>query len=207
MVRRFFAALLLVGGLLVSGAAPASADVGLVPPTLVKATVTVYPPVVPQPGYPPICTNQWIQCGYVAVTATFTDLDALLTEPPTQGAPRYNLQGTARVVRVYGCADAQGKRLHRYDRRVVEDATLNTRNSLGFTIPVGAETVDASTYVFLRDAQPRSCPAGTQAMTYQITADRIRLDLGDYSGVVRHYTYRVGGSTTWRGAVPTLPVS
>ena len=141
-----------------------------------------------------------LNCGYVQIAAVFSGLNGR-DRPTSEGPPYGNLTGTVHVVRVYGCQNTQGKRLKAYDRRVESDETLNTRRSLGYTIPMTGDTLNAATYAFLTDRQPHNCPSGTDAMTYSIKASGAKLDLTSYWAAIPSAKYSASGRAQWNGAV------
>jgi hypothetical protein len=205
MARRRWCAILLGAVLGVFSAPALSAQAATPAPHLDTYTVNIIQPTAPDPDHIVGCTNQVFNCGYVSVAATFSNLEMLSTGSSTNDG---NLQGTARLTRVYGCQTPSGRRLHRYDRRVVETAVFNTRNGFGFRLEPGQQTLNVVTYDFLSDAQPGNCPSWTQATQYSMKVDRLELNLIDF-GVdpVAQYDYRVRGTWIWRGAVATIPLS
>lgn len=200
MVRRF----LTCAGLAVAmvfGAATLAEATPLKPLRLANYTISVQPPVAPAVA----CTYQFINCGYVAITATFSGLDRARWRPTDDqpGPPQGNLSGTAQVSRVYGCANTKGKRLRGHDRTVTETVSLNTRQGTGLRFPATGDTVTATTYAFLADRQPGNCPAGTTAMTYKMVASHTQLELDSYIDGFATGTYRAPGRAQWIGAVAT----
>lgn len=199
MVRRVFMSLLAIVALLLGGQAVAEAA-PLRPLWLANYTVSVWAPVAPASQ----CDYNWINCGTVAVQATFAGVDRASWRPTGDPmGPEGNLSGTVQVSREYGCQNAAGKRLRSYDRTVTETAYLNTRRGTGFTFPRTGDTVTATTYAFLSDRQPGNCPAGTTAMTYKIVAKQTRLELSSYLNGVTSGTYVAPARGVWVGAVPT----
>ena len=142
-----------------------------------------------------------LNCGLVSVEAHFTGLEGRPRVPET-GAPTSNLSGTARISRTYGCQE-DAKRVARYDRRIDQDTRLITRRNFGFRIPLTGDVLDATTYAFLLDAQPGNCPAGMQAMIYEIRASNIRLYLETGTGLFPNKYYQAPGKARWCGAVST----
>lgn len=200
MIRRVLVCVGVVAGLVIGGGSVAQAA-PLKPLRLANYTVAVLPPVAPAFA----CTYNFINCGFLAVTATFSGLDRATWRPTDDrpGPPQGNLAGTAQVSRTYGCANADGKRLRGYDRIVTETVGLNTRQGTGLRFPASGDTVTATTYAFLDDRQPGNCPAGTTAMTYKITAHHTALQLDTYLGNPATGTYRAPARAQWIGAVPT----
>lgn len=200
MFRRFFACAALTAALAIG--TPAVAEAAPVKPLrLASYTVRVLPPVAPAFA----CTYQLINCGYVEVNATFSGLDRASWRPTDDepGPPQGNLSGTTRITRVYGCANAAGKRLRSYDRTVTETVDLNTRQGSGIRFPGSGDTFTRTTYAFLDDNQPGNCPAGTTATTYKIVASHTQLELDVYINDFAVGTYRAPGCGKWIGAVPT----
>jgi len=200
MIRRALAASAAIMGLLLGGVGVGVAEAApLKPLRLASYTVAVLPPVAPAFA----CTYNFINCGFVAVTATFSGLDRAPWRPTDDqpGPPQGNLSGTTDVSRVYGCADAAGKRLRSDDRTVTETVNLNTRQGTGLRFPATGDTVTATTYAFLDDHQPGQCPAGTTAMTYKIVASHTRLELDSYLDGFATGTYRAPARAQWIGAV------
>ncbi len=185
----------------VAQAAPTSAANTLTP---ISHTLKVQPPDAPAS----VCDYNQINCGFVVVQVTFAGLDSNASRPtePGYGPPEGNLSGTVDVTRVYGCQNANGKRLRTYDRTVVETVTLNTRRGSGFRFPRTGDTVTATTYAFLGDRQPGNCPAKTTAMMYKLVARHVQLELDSYVPGITGSTTPVKSRHAWSGAVPT-PVS
>jgi hypothetical protein len=149
-----------------------------------------------------ICDQgSWLNCGYVQVAAQFAGLEGR-ERPADPGAPSGNLSGTVHVSRIYGCQKGT-KRLTGYDRRVNEDVYLNTRRGLGFSTPASGNILTVTVYAFLLDAQPRNCPKDTQAMTYEIKAAGVELQLQSVSAPFPSAHYSAPGMARWCGAVPT----
>lgn len=167
--------------------------------TLNSYTVTITPPESPAT----VCDYDRINCGYIAVSATFAGLDRFSRPTGEVGPPEGNLSGTVEVTRVYGCQNADGKRLHRYDTTVSETAQLNTRRGTGLRFPRTGDTVSSTTYAFLDDRQPGNCPAGTTPTTYKIVAKQVRLELDSYVDQIPGGSYRAPYRGQWTGAVPT----
>ena len=194
------------GLLLAAGALPAEARPRHRPaPNLEAYSISVGPPVAVEPGSAgDRCSYNETNCGVVAVELHLSGFDQL---PQPDGLPRNALSGTARVTRVYGCESEGGRRLHRYDRRVSALESLNTRRGAGFPVAEAGETITAQTFAFLGDRQPGNCPAGTQAMTYRISASDVQLDLVVYSSPATERSYALRGRSTWRGAIPTVALT
>lgn len=165
--------------------------------TLSSYTVTVMAP----DGPATVCDYNQTHCGYIAVQATFSGLSRVSL--PVPGGYEAGLGGSIEVTRVYGCQDARGKRLHRYDFTVSQTEGMNTRRGMPFQFPRTGDTVSATTYAFLTDNQPNNCPAGTTAMIYKITAKQARLDFSSYLPEIPSGTYRAPSRAQWVGAVPT----
>ena len=142
-----------------------------------------------------------LYCGYVSLSTVFSGLNGR-DRPTLYGPPYGNLVGTVHVVRVYGCQNAQGKRLKAYDTTVAADEMLNTRRALGYTIPLTGDTITPTTYSFLPDRQPGNCPAGTQGMTYSIKARGTKLELVSGWASIPDANYSAPGKAQWTGAVP-----
>ena len=155
----------------------------------------------PNPGATICDQGSWLNCGNVSVTANFTGLDSHAIPPETSPADG-NLIGTVYVSRTYGCRQGS-KRLTRYDRRVDEVAFLNTRRGFGFSIPAAGTSLSVTTYAFLLDAQPGNCPAGTEAITYEIKAGNAKLSLESVSPYFPSKSYAAPRKAQWCGAVPT----
>lgn len=178
--------------------APVPAAPTLKTVSLHSYTVTVGEPYAPATA----CDDGQINCGYIEIQATFAGLSKL-ARPATPASPREgNLSGTVEVLRTYGCQDAAGKRLASYDTVVAESAYLNTRRSSGLSFPRTGDTVSATTYAFLTDAQPGNCPAGTIAMTYKILPRNIQLALESTVKEIPGGSYRAPTRSKWIGAVP-----
>lgn len=196
--RRSLVSVLLAVG--VGLTVPAVAEAAPVPQEL---TLTSYTATVVGPNAPAeVCDYSQINCGYLAVQATFSGLDRFARPTDPIGPPEGGFSGSAQVRREYGCADAGGKRLHRYDRSVTEVVGLNTRRGSGFKIPRTGDTLTSTTYAFLADLQPGNCPAGTTATTYKIVATKIQLALDFYVEGFPDATYKAPARAQWVGAVP-----
>jgi hypothetical protein len=168
--------------------------------SLSSYSVTITPPSAPGT----VCDYNWFNCGFVSISASFDGLDRFpRPEGPIGSRPEGDLAGTIQVSRVYGCADASGKRLHRYDRTVSETAGIGSRRGTGFRIPRTGNTVHANSYAFLLDAQPHNCPAATTAMTYKLVVKQVRLELDMYVPEIPDGSYKVPSQVRWIGAVPT----
>jgi hypothetical protein len=150
-----------------------------------------------------VCDYNYIDCGMVAIEATFKGLNKLPRPAGEFGPPEAELSALAEVTRVYGCADVRGKRLRDYDRTVSETAVFGTRRNSGLKFPRTGDTVSGTTYAFLDDKQPGHCPAGTTAMTYKITAKAIEVSLYSYVSEIPSADYKVSRRAQWTGAVPT----
>jgi hypothetical protein len=162
-------------------------------------TIDIWSPVAPATACD---SGSETNCGAVVVVADFSGLNRIERLPGVsyQG----DLFGTVRVTRTYGCQDASGQRLEQYDTTVKEEARIATRRALGFQLPLEGDTIRVSAFAFLPDSQPGNCPAGTQAMVYEIEARGIKLVLfqpwDDDNQTVR---YSAPGKALWTGAVPT----
>lgn len=167
--------------------------------SLSSYTVTIGAPDAPAT----VCDYNQIHCGSVAVQATFAGLDRLPRPAGEVGPPEAGLYGTVQVTRVYGCQNDAGKRLHRYDTTVTETATMNTRRGSGLKFPRTGDTVTATTYAFLADAQPGNCPAGTTPMIYKLVAKKVTLELDSYVDEIPDGSYRAPYRGQWTGVVPT----
>lgn len=180
-------------------AVPARADAQ----QLQLSSYSVSPVVLLENQVPVRCDGaNFFGCGYVAVQAELSGL-AGTTRPPSQGGfPPLNAGGSARVARSYGCQSADGTRLRRYDRTVVERVTLNTRRGQPLSIPEG-DTLTLSVFAFLLDAQPGNCPRGARATMYQFEVKQVRLELESRWAPLPSATYRLPGRAVWVGAVPT----
>lgn len=198
MIRRVFVSLaataaLLLGGMGVAEAAP------LKPLSLAKYTITAGAPEAPAT----VCDYNWIMCGYVSVEATFGGLNRASWRPTDgDGGPELSVNGTAQVTREYGCQNAAGKRVRKYDRTVTETAGLGLRRGFPISFPRTGDTVTATAWAFLADRQPRNCPAGTTAMMYRLVAKHVHLELTSYVNGATG-TYSAPGRSQWIGAVPT----
>lgn len=183
-----------------TGALPAEASRPK-PLTLQSYVISVGAPNAPAT----ICDQgSWLNCGFVSVAAKFAGLDGR-PRPAEPGAPSGNLTGTVHVSRTYGCQHGT-HRLNRYDRRVEEEAFLNTRRGFGFSTPVSGNILSVTAYAFLLDAQPGNCPAGAQAVTYEIRASNAKLSLVSVTAPFPSAHYPAPGKAQWRGAVPTPTV-
>lgn len=197
MVRRVFMSLLATVALLLGGQAVAEAA-PLRPLYLASYTITAGAPQAPAT----VCDYNWIMCGYVSVQATFAGLDRASWRPTGPAGPEALLNGTVQVSRGYGCADSAGQRLRRYDRTVTETASLGLRRGAPVQFPRQGDTLTATTWAFLSDAQPGNCPAGTTPTMYKLVANNVHLEL---VSLVTESTgsYRAPGRSQWTGAVPT----
>lgn len=191
-----------VAVLAVSLFAPAMAEAAPAPKKLTLATYTA---TVGAPNAPAeVCDYNQINCGLLAVEATFTGLDRFPRPTGEVGPPEGGLYGSAEIRRTYGCASETGKRLHRYDETVTETVGLNTRRGTGFRVPRQGDTLGpVTTYAFFDDRQPGDCPAGTTPMTYKIVASKISLELDFYVDGLPAADYKAPARAQWVGAVPT----
>jgi hypothetical protein len=189
-----------VGVLLLTalGTVPAQAAT-LKPLRLTQYAVTV---VAPPAQAATVCNGgSELNCGYVAVRATFSGLSGR-ERPPYPGPPVVDLAGSVEVSRTYGCARPDGRRLKRYDRRVTETVVLDTRRSSGLLIPATGDTATGETFAFLWDSQPGQCPAGTTAMVYSISARHATLDLVSRWASIPSTSYSAPARARWDGAAP-----
>ncbi|MEO5834510.1 MAG: hypothetical protein ABIR83_14220 [Nakamurella sp.] len=176
-------------------------------PALKKLSLTSYTMTVGAPDAPAtVCDYNEIHCGYLGVEATFAGLNRLPRPAGAYGPPEAGLYGAVEVTRVYGCQTDAGQRLHRYDTRVSETASLNTRRGSGLRFPRTGDTVTATTYAFLTDAQPGNCPAGTTPMIYKLVAKQVQLELDAYVPEIPDGRYRAPYRGQWLGAVPAPTV-
>jgi len=185
---------------LMGGALPAHADVAPLRLTShsMEASVTSYP------GAPVNCdgSNFW-DCGIISITADFSGVAGRERPGPGDYPLVLGGGGTVNVTRTYGCQTPEGKRLHRYDRKVRQTASLNTRRGTASPIPEG-DTFTLNVYAFaLFDAQPGNCPAGTQAMMYRIEAKQAKVVIESSWASIPTATYSVPGHAVWKGAVAT----
>jgi len=164
--------------------------------------------VTSYPGQPVRCDgNNYWDCGIVSVTATFSGLEGRERPGPDDFPYVLGGGGTVDVTRTYGCQTPEGKRLHKYDRKVRQTAGLNTRRGIVGPIPEG-DTFTLSVSAFaLGDAQPGNCPAGTEATMYRIEAKEAKVVLESYWASIPTATYSVPGRAVWDGAVPTPAIA
>ena len=172
------------------------------PIKLASAKVTIAPPVVQTGG----CDGgSQLDCGTVTVDARFSGL-AAYGRPAEPGYPGDGqLRGSVHVTRTYGCATPAGKRLKKHDLTVHETAPLTPRRSEGYHLPApGVDTMAATAYAFLLDGQPGNCPAGTQAMTYSIRVDQVKLEVDSMWDGLPDSEHAAGWKVRagWWGAVP-----
>lgn len=201
MIRRILLSLLATIALLVVGASVAQAA-PLKPLHLATSTITTGVTEYPVPT----CDYNFFSCGYVSVQATFAGLNRASWRPTGPEGLEALLNGTVEVSRDYGCADSSGKRLRQYNRTVKETASLGLRRGAPISFPRTGDTVTATTWAFLSDAQPGNCPAGTTPTMYKLVAKQAKLELvslvTDTTG-----TYRAPGRSVWVGAAATPSTS
>ena len=155
------------------------------------------------PRYPVMCDGaNFLACGTVTVEVTLSGLDGRSRPAPETFPPVLNAGGTAEIARTYGCADATGRRVRRYDRTVVEDVTLNTRRGQPFN-PPATDTMTVDVYAFLLDAQPGGCPVAMEPRLYRLVAKQVRFELESRWASIPSATYRLRGRGAWKGDVPT----
>lgn len=201
MIRRILLSLLATIALLVVGASVAQAA-PLKPLHLATSTITTGVTEYPVPT----CDYNFFSCGYVSVQATFAGLNRASWRPTGPEGLEALLNGTVEVSRDYGCADSSGKRLRQYNRTVKETDSLGLRRGAPISFPRTGDTVTATTWAFLSDAQPGNCPAGTTPTMYKLVAKQAKLELvslvTDTTG-----TYRAPGRSVWVGAAATPSTS
>jgi hypothetical protein len=115
-------------------------------------------------------------CAYLTIKTVFTGLSNFVRPDETLYSAG-NLGGPIEVTRTYGCEDARGKRLHRYDTKVSTTEGLTNYRGGGITIPATGDIITQYNYVFLDDRLPTDCPTGTTPRLYKITAGKARLSL------------------------------
>jgi hypothetical protein len=162
-----------VAVLAVSLCAPAVAEAAPAPRQLElrSFTVDIDPGDSQAPGCDPTRAGS---CGYITTVATFTGLDGYARPSETQYSAG-NLDGSIEVTRTYGCQDATGNRLHRFDQKVATTEGLTNYRGGGFNIPATGDELTSINYVFLSDRMPGNCPAGTTGTLYKITTGKVRL--------------------------------
>jgi hypothetical protein len=196
--RRTVSAALGGCALVIAVASPAAACTPKPRPLVLSSyTVVVSPPANKPNG----CDYYAVSCGDAGVQATFRGLAGRDRSGSTSTRNDGDLVGTIRVTRVYGCANAAGRRLHRYDRRVIKTNSMDTRIGSGYLLPAKGNTFKSSTYAFLDDAQPHNCPTGTTAMIYKLIARHAVLTLKSTVPSIPVHTYRAPGVARWVGAV------
>ena len=143
-------------------------------------------------------------CGVVIVSL---DLAGVMGRGITEPAEFAGyVSGTARLTRVYGCADRAGKRLHRYDTRLRESISLYSVRGMPYSVQPDQDVIHPTAIALLENAHPGNCPAGTVAMEYEIAASHVRIHLDSQLEEIPSADYRLPhGRAVWRGAVRTPP--
>jgi len=168
------------------------------PVVLASYTVVVFAPT----NIPTYCDYAAVSCGGAGVQATFSGLTGRDRSGSTTQRNDGDLTGTIQVTRVYGCADASGHRLHRYNTRVTQTLSMDTRQGSGYRLPATGDTFQTGTYTFPNDGQPHNCPTGTTAMIYEFIARHATITLDSTVPSIPDHTYRAPGVARWVGAVP-----
>lgn len=160
---------------------------------LVSFTVTISPGDSETPNCDP---TQAGHCGYLTTQAVFKGLGKYPRSAETVYSAG-NLNGSIEVTRTYGCRDANGKRLHRYDQKVFTTEGLTNYRGGGFNIPATGDTLTSINYVFLQDRLPADCPAGTTPALYKITTGKAQLTLEFRVPGFTNGAYRTSTHAKW----------
>ena len=179
----------------VTGAAAVPTTAG--PLQLDGILVTVRPPAIP--GAAADCPAV-DGCGRIQITGT----------PYRRGDRSTLLRGafkaSGRLVRDYGCVTPGGRRLHRYDTRVVEPAAFNGGTGKVFTLVAGKDSTPVTLVLTLEDEQPGNCPSGTRAALFRIVVKKVAITLVAFTKPERRTTRSLPDGWRWSGKIPTGPV-
>jgi hypothetical protein len=134
-------------------------------------------------------------CGQVGVQARISRV------LPGSEVLRGALKVSGRLVRSYGCVNASGKLLHRYDKSVVERAAFNGGSGVVFTFWNGAPGVFVSVVAELEDGQPGKCPSGTRATLRKIKISKLTVVLVGFTKPEQRTTAALPGRATWSGNI------
>jgi hypothetical protein len=172
------------------------------PLTVIRSVVTVTAPEPAPTTCYPGTSGSW--CGEVIVGLDLAGVMGRgITEPEEFAG---YVSGTARLTRVYGCADGAGKRLHRYDTRLRESIPLYAVRGMPYSVWPDRDVTHAVVAAFLGNAHPGNCPAGAVAMEYKIAVSHVRIHLDSQLEEIPSADYCLQhGPAAWRGAVRTPP--
>ena len=109
-------------------------------------------------------------------------------------------------MRDYGCVTAAGRRLHRYDTRVVEPAAFNGGPGKVFTLVADNDSTPVTLVLTLEDKQPGNCPSGTRAALFRIVVKKVDVTLVAFTKPELRTTSRLPDRWRWSGAIRTGPV-
>lgn len=206
MVNRVVAAAgAVLAATLVLSAPPAHAETTAPTPLTLESATFEATVSAPPPGQPLVCDGtNFVFCGFVAINVEFSGLDGRERPAPGDSPVPLSASGTVDLTRVYGCATAQGRRLHRYDTKVVErDVVVNSRRGIPYSVPAG-DTLRVGIYGLLLDAQPGNCPRGTTPRLYRLVAKHAEVVLESrWAGLPASTTYAIPGQARWDGSALT----
>jgi len=204
MVTHIAAVAALVTTLALSAPAAHADTTAPTPLTLDRVSIEVSVDTPPG-GEPVICDrNNHVYCGFIAINLELSGLDGRERPGPDDYPWPLSTSGTADVTRVYGCETSSGRRLHRYDTKVVERGTeLINRRNIPYPVPTD-DTFEGAVFGLLPDAQPGDCPRGTSPRLYRLVAKHAEITLeSQWAGIPASTTYAVRGPARWDGSAPT----
>lgn len=187
------------------GAPPAQADTTAPAPLTLDSYSFRASVSSPPKGQPVTCDrNNFVYCGFVSVDVVLSGFDGRERPGPTEYQYPLSTTGEVDVTRVYGCATAKGRRLHRFDTRVVQrDVAIQNRRNIPYPVPA-EDSRQFGAYALLADAQPGNCPRGTKPRLYRLVAENAELTLeSTWAGIPASTTYEIPGRACWRGAART----
>jgi hypothetical protein len=117
------------------------------------------------------------------------------------------LKASGTLVRTYGCVTPAGRRLHRYDTRVVEPAAFNGGPGKVFTLVAGRDATQVTLVAALDDSQPGNCPSGTRAVLFRIAVKKVAITLVAFTNPEQRTTRSIPDRWHWAGVIPTGSIS